>query len=96
MATSGAKKWAYGCGMGCFVILLIIGGLGMVSYFVLDNFSKDIDKFSVQQTELYDVTGKIQGFHPPFKQLIEPDRLDVFLKIRTTLKAKTTGITAWI
>ena len=84
MAGSG-KKWAIGCGIGCGLILLIVGGLGTVGYLGIRDLMKRGEKMDSTQEALHDAFGDAKDFAPRADGVIPADRIETFLDVREDL-----------
>ncbi len=80
---SGAvSKWVTGCAIGCFVLLLLAGGLGFVGYRWTRGAIAKVDQAAADEKQLEERFGGVRQFHPPLDHAFSEDRFDVFLKIR--------------
>lgn len=87
MAGAG-KKWAIGCGIGCGLILLILGGLGAFSYFTVKKFKGRADQLEVVQDQLDKKFGDPTSFIPAADGFIAPERMAVFLAVRDSMQCE--------
>ncbi|PJA76559.1 hypothetical protein CO151_02420 [bacterium CG_4_9_14_3_um_filter_65_15] len=74
-----------GCGIGCGLILIILGGLGTCSYFTVKKFKTQADDLEVVQANLQDQFGEATEFVPDPDGAIDPGRMEVFLAVRDSL-----------
>lgn len=81
MAGSG-KKWAIGCGIGCGLILLLIGGIGTVGYFGVREVVKRAETIEEAGDELVAEYGQPDEFQPRADGVIPADRIEAFLAVR--------------
>ncbi len=81
MAGTGTK-WMVGCGIGCGLMVLIVGSIGTCGYFEVKKFIDQADgmeeNFELIETQF----GEPKDFVPPADGIIPPERMEVFLAIR--------------
>ena len=83
-----AKKWFIGCGIGCGLFLLILGGIGTVSYL---GIKQAIDKGEDIEASFEDLDasyGRPAEFVPAPDGAIPAHRMMVFLAVREALTAE--------
>jgi hypothetical protein len=94
MASTG-KKWFIGCGIGCGLMLLILGGAGTCAYFGVKQIKEKADGLDVSFEEVKARFGEPADFTPSPDGVISPDRMEVFLAIRddmTPVRQETSGM----
>ena len=80
---SGAgKKWLLGCGIGCGLLVLIIGGIGTVGFFGVKKFADRADKIEGTFERMDTEYGEPSDFVPRLDGGIPPSRMEVFLAVR--------------
>lgn len=84
MAGAG-RKWAMGCGIGCGLILIILGGLGTCSYFTVKKFKTQADDLEVVQATLEEQFGEATDFVPDPDGAIGSGRMETFLAVRDSM-----------
>ena len=84
MAGSG-KKWLIGCGIGCGVVLLILGGVGTVGYFGVRNIIDRADTVEDSFEDMETAYGQVEDYTPPADGGMSPDRVETFLTVRDQL-----------
>jgi len=85
-----AKKWAVGCGIGCGLIIIIVGGIGTCGYLGVKKITDRADDLEVSSAALVEAYGEVGEFVPEADGTIPYDRLELFLTIREDL-AETGG-----
>ncbi len=88
-----AKKWFIGCGIGCGVFILIIAGVGTVSYLGIKQAVDHGDSIEEGFEELRATYGEPSKYVPPVDGAVPSDRMEVFLAARDFMSAdrKTAG-----
>ncbi len=81
MAGTG-KQWAIGCGVGCGLMLIILGGLGTMSYFTVKELKERADGLDTTFEELQTRFGDATDFVPRPDGVITAGRMETFLIIR--------------
>ena len=80
---SGAgKKWLLGCGIGCGLLVLIIGGIGTVGFFGVKKFADRADRIEGSFERMDAEYGEPSDFVPRLDGSIAPSRMEVFLAVR--------------
>ena len=95
MASTG-QKWAIGCGIGCLLVVIILGGVGTCGYFGLRELKESAEELEVQQDELRDRFGSLDTFTPAADGTIAPAALETFLTVRDSLLARSEDMAAII
>ena len=89
MASTGTKV-ATGCGIGCLLLVLIVGGVGTCGYFgvrsAIDNAEDMGDTFEVMAERW----GDIEDHVPNIDGTISADRMSVFISVREDLVLRST------
>lgn len=76
------KKWGIGCGIGCGLVLILLGGIGTCGYF---GVRKVVDRVETSQQgfdELDSRYGPPKEYVPSIDGMIDAERLDTFLAVR--------------
>jgi hypothetical protein len=81
MAGAG-KKWLLGCGIGCGLFVLIIGGIGTVGFFGVKKFADRADRIEGSFERMDAEYGEPSDFVPRLDGSIAPSRMEVFLAVR--------------
>jgi len=81
MAGAG-KKWMVGCGIGCGLMLLVLGGVGTCGYLGVKKFKEQAESFDVSPSDLADRFGEPSEFVPNPDGTISPERMEAFLAVR--------------
>lgn len=84
MAGAG-KKWLVGCGIGCGLMLLILGGVGTCTYVGVKKIKEEADAIDVSSSDLVARFGDPADFVPGPDGTISPDRMETFLAVREDL-----------
>ena len=87
MASTG-KKVATGCGIGCLLIVIILGGLGTCTYLGVRNVKDHAEGIDESFEVLDDRFGSPEDFTPPAGGRVAADRMAVFLALRDDLLVK--------
>jgi hypothetical protein len=82
-----AKKWFIGCGIGCGLFLLIIGGIGTVSYLGIKQAVDHGEDIEAGFEELRAEYGAPSDFVPEPDGAVPSDRMEVFLAARDAMAA---------
>lgn len=89
MASTG-KKVATGCGIGCLLLVLIVGGVGTCGYFgvrsAIDNAEDMGDTFEIMAERW----GDVEDHTPNTDGTISADRMSVFVSVREDLVLRST------
>jgi hypothetical protein len=80
------QKWLLGCGIGCGVLILLVIALAAFGFSYFRGFTSDIEESEQAQTRLDEQLGDLDRYVPPPVGAIPPDRLAVFLQVRTELQ----------
>lgn len=88
-----AKKWFIGCGIGCGLFILIIAGVGTVSYLGIKQAVDHGENIEEGFEELRAAYGGPAKYVPPVDGAVAADRMEVFLAARDFMSAdrKTAG-----
>ncbi|MEZ4389053.1 MAG: hypothetical protein R3D98_16015 [Candidatus Krumholzibacteriia bacterium] len=84
MASTG-KTIATGCGIGCLLLALVMGGLGTCAVVGIRNVKEKADDLKVVFKELESEYGDVGDYTPAADGHIDPARLEVFLAVRDSL-----------
>ena len=83
--SGAAKKWFIGCGIGCGLFILIIGGIGTVSYIGIKNAVDHGEDIEAGFEELRAEYGPPSDFVPQPDGAVPADRMAVFLAARDAM-----------
>ncbi len=81
MAGSG-KKWFIGCGIGCGLMLLILGGVGTCGYFGVKKIQEQVEGMEENADAVQARFGDADDFVPELDGAIPAARMETFLAIR--------------
>ncbi len=81
MAGTG-KKWFIGCGIGCGLMLIILGGLGTCAYFSVKELTDQADGLDETFAAIEAQFGQPADFVPQPDGTIPAERMETFLLIR--------------
>ncbi len=81
MAGTG-KKWFIGCGIGCGLMLIILGGAGTCAYFGVKQFKDQADGLDETFEAVEAQFGDATDFVPRPDGAIPAERMETFLAIR--------------
>jgi len=84
MAGAG-KKWAIGCGIGCGLVLLILGGVGTCGYFAVRDLTERGDDIEAVADSVKARYGEPEDFTPPADGRIPAARVEAFLAARDSV-----------
>jgi len=91
MASTG-KKIATGCGIGCLLLVIILGGIGTCGYLGIKQVVDEAGDLDVAFDELQEVHGEPEAYTPPADGRLDPARVETFLAIRRELTTKGAAI----
>jgi hypothetical protein len=94
MAGTG-KKWFVGCGIGCGLMLLILGGVGTCGYFGFKKLEEKIDGLEENSDAIQARFGDPADFVPALDGSVPADRMETFLAVRdemTSYRLETSEI----
>jgi hypothetical protein len=79
------QKVLLGCGIGCGVTVLL--GLALVAggFFVVSNIVEEFENTEAAMDEVRERYGRISEFSPHPDGIIEPERIEVFLSVRSSM-----------
>jgi hypothetical protein len=81
MAGAG-KKWLIGCGIGCGLFVLVMGGVGTVGYFGVKKFGDRADRIEGTFDQMDAEYGQPSDFVPEIDGHVPGHRMEVFLAVR--------------
>ena len=81
MAGAG-KKWFIGCGIGCGLMVLILGGVGTCSYFGVKKIQEQVEGMEENADAVRARFGDPADFVPELDGAIPADRMEAFLAVR--------------
>ncbi|MCB1183582.1 hypothetical protein KDM41_09110 [bacterium] len=85
MAGAG-KKWAIGCGIGCGLVLIILGGVGTCSYFAFKDIKTDAEGLDAGREQLRAEFGAAEDYTPNADGTVDAARLETFLAVREAIE----------
>jgi len=86
MATSTFQKWLLGCGIGCAVVVVLVVGLVTSTIVYIRGKFQPLQAASESRKEIVAAYGAPDAFVPPSSGAITPERMEVFLSVRDSLK----------
>ena len=84
MASTG-KKIATGCGIGCLLVVIVLGGLGTCTYLSVKNMKSGVEEIDTSFEALGEHFGDAADHVPAAGGGISPDRLQTFMAVRNDL-----------
>ncbi len=91
MAGAG-KKWAVGCGIGCGLMMIILGGAGTCTYFGVQKLKEKADGLDESFQSIEVRFGDAGDFVPAADGTISAKRMETFLAIRDDMTPIRTEI----
>lgn len=86
MATSTSQKWLIGCGIGCAAIVVLVVSLVTGTIIYVRGKFQPLQEASDSRKEIVVAYGAPDAFVPPSNGAIAPERMEVFLSVRDSLK----------
>ncbi len=80
-----AAKIGIGCGIGCLVVLLALGGIGTCTYLGVRDLADDAKQMTADMDALTARFGHAAEWSPPPDGAIEVSRMEAFLAVRERL-----------
>ena len=80
-----AWKWFLGCGIGCAIVLVILGALAAGSFFFVRDVVGEVQKTQRGMDAVTEQFGRTSEFRPDPDGAIRPERLELFLAVRGSL-----------
>jgi hypothetical protein len=91
MASTGMKV-ATGCGIGCLLLIIILGGIGTCAYVGIRDLKGDADQIAASQQALTARFGAPESYTPDADGRIAPDRIEAFLAARHDLADRSSEL----
>jgi len=88
------SKILTGCGIGCGTVAIILIVIGVIGYNFFSEKVEEIKKFSEIISNLEDQYEDYNNFTPSENDLFSESRMEIFLEIRDSIKAKTPAFTS--
>ena len=82
---SGARKWLVGCGIGCGLMILAVGGIGTCGYLGVRNIKDRAERLDAGFEAVTAEYGRPDEFTPPADGVVPAGRLELFLEVRGVL-----------
>ena len=82
---SGARKWLVGCGIGCGLMILAVGGIGTCGYLGVRNIKDRAERLDAGFEAVTAEYGRPDEFTPPADGVVPAGRLELFLEVRGLL-----------
>ncbi|MFH1941866.1 MAG: hypothetical protein ABIL68_07150 [bacterium] len=87
-----SSKWLMGCGIGCGSVILLAVLVVAAGYFLIKNTVDDVRQIEASKERLEESYGLVEDYVPELDGRIPPERIEVFLAIRESLKEKQEGL----
>jgi hypothetical protein len=81
-----------GCGVGCLLALLILGGLGWMSYRWARTAAEVVDAANQAEDRLEEEYGAVRDFRPPKDGRMSEERLQAFITVRESMAPQRKAI----
>lgn len=94
--TEGGRKWLVGCGIGCFLLVVLIVGLVGAGFFGARKVVRDFEAAEKIGREVTGRFGATGDFVPATDGAIPPQRIEVFLEIRDMTASERENLEASI
>jgi len=91
---SSTKKWLTGCGIGCGLIVVIIGGIGTWGFFTIKDVVHRADDLDTAQAELDSLLGPADSYTPRPDGTVDPLRMEAFLAVQQNLAGMRADLAA--
>jgi hypothetical protein len=85
VAGSG-KKWLIGCGIGCGIMILIVVVVAVSCGLYLKRSFRGIQEAEDSYEEIVELFGEIEAYTPPADGAVPPERMELFLAVRDSLR----------
>jgi len=82
---STATKWIVGCSIGCGALILLMVALSAGTYFAVRDVVEDVQESKAAMEALTERYGRVSDFTPEAGGVIEPARMEVFLRARDAM-----------
>jgi hypothetical protein len=86
--SSTTTKVLAGCGVGCLLVLLALGGLGWMGYRWARTAAEVVDAAERAEHQLEADYGLTRDYRPPTDGRVRDDRMEAFLKARDLMQAE--------
>jgi hypothetical protein len=86
MAGGGTNRWLLGCGIGCGALILLGLLLAGGGYFFVRQQFGGIMEAEKSWERLVETYGEIEDYTPPADGIVPPERLELFLAVRDSLR----------
>lgn len=80
--SSTTTKVLAGCGVGCLLVLLAVGGLGWMGYRWARTAAEVVEAAERAEEQLEAEYGLTREYRPPIDGRVRDDRMEAFLKVR--------------
>jgi len=94
MAMSTPQKWLVGCGIGCAAIIVIVVALIAGAVVFVRGKIAPLQTASESHKRVAEAFGEAEAFVPAPDGAISPERMEIFLSVRETLKGDQSRIDA--
>jgi hypothetical protein len=81
-----------GCGVGCLLIVLALGGVAWMGYRWAKTAAEVIEEAGRAEDQLEAEYGQVQEFTPPLDGRIPVDRIEAFLAVRDSMAPERTAL----
>jgi hypothetical protein len=90
--SSTTTKVLAGCGVGCLLVLLALGGLGWMGYRWARTAAEVVEAAGRAEQQLEAEYGQTREYRPPTDGQIRPDRVEAFLMVRELMRTERDGL----
>jgi hypothetical protein len=91
--STGTTKVLAGCGVGCLLILMAIGGVTWMGYRWTKETIETVETAERAEAQLEEGYGRTRDFTPPLEGRIASDRMEKFLWVRETIAFQRAALT---
>ena len=87
MASTG-QKWAVGCGIGCLLLVVILGGIGTCTYVGIKRIEQSAEGLEAQIDALDERYGPAKTYVPEPDGVIAAETIEDFLDVRADMRER--------
>jgi hypothetical protein len=80
------SKWLSGCGIGCLIVLVLLGAGGVFLYRLAKGTIQEFEDVGRAMSDLRTEYGEVRDFTPPLSGEIPAERLEAFLEVRAATR----------
>jgi hypothetical protein len=82
---STTTKWIVGCSIGCGALILLMVALSVGTYYTIREVVEDVKESEAAMEALTERYGRVSDFTPDADGVIEPTRMETFLRARDVM-----------